>query len=211
MIECSLIDLPEVGHTFVPLIWLVWSDHTRGESGEQSFHLAQCSQQCSTMPQKCLVITSFGRLNCNYVYPLLLWGLLLVSASRYSVEVRRMSNLFALTFKPALQSCLRIHLDCLTAIKSNLSGLQDCLKRCEVIKVSSYIFLGFHQLRQCDCPESLSFTLLALVGDQAPRKDDGTDFGCVQIQSNGLLALQIKCYCMRLVTSCSTMIIFGSW
>ena len=41
----SLIDLiPEVGHTMDPLIWLLWSDHTQGESGEQSFHLAQWSQ-----------------------------------------------------------------------------------------------------------------------------------------------------------------------
>jgi hypothetical protein len=42
----------------------------------------------------------------------------------------------------------------------------------EVIKVSSYLFLGF-------CQENLSFSLLALVGDQALRKDDGTDFGCI--------------------------------
>jgi hypothetical protein len=35
--------------------------------------------------------------------------------------------------------------------------------------------------------------LLALVGDQAPRKDDGTDFGCAWIQSNGLIALESKC------------------
>ncbi len=44
MIECSLIDLiPEVGKTLVPLIWLLWSDYTQGESGEQSFHVAQWS------------------------------------------------------------------------------------------------------------------------------------------------------------------------
>jgi hypothetical protein len=49
----------------------------------------------------------------------------------------------------------------------------------EVIKVSPYIFLGFHQLQQCDCLENLLFPLLELVGDQAPRKDDGTDFGCI--------------------------------
>jgi hypothetical protein len=29
VIECSLIDLiPELGHTLVPLIWLLWSNHT---------------------------------------------------------------------------------------------------------------------------------------------------------------------------------------
>jgi hypothetical protein len=60
---------------------------------------------------------------------LLLWGLLLVSTSRYSGKVRRMLNLSALTFKSALRS-LRIHLDCLTVVKSNLFGPQDCLKRC---------------------------------------------------------------------------------
>ncbi len=43
----------------VPLIWLLWSDHTQGESGEQSFRLAQWSRQCSTMPWKCLVIIPF--------------------------------------------------------------------------------------------------------------------------------------------------------
>ncbi len=66
----------------------------------------------------------------DYVYALLLWSLLLVSASRYSVEVRRMSNLSAMTFKSVSQSYLRIHLDCLTAVKSNLFGPQDYLKRC---------------------------------------------------------------------------------
>ncbi len=131
MIECSLIDLiPEEGHTLVPLIWLLWSDHTQGESGRQLFRLAHRSRQCSTMSWKCLVITPFGRLNRDYVCTLLLWGLLLVSTSRYSVKVCRMSNLSALTFKSALQSCLRIHLNCLTAIKSNLFGPQGCLKRC---------------------------------------------------------------------------------
>jgi hypothetical protein len=45
MIECSLIDLiPKLGHTLVHLIWLLWSDHTQGESGKQSFRLAQWSQ-----------------------------------------------------------------------------------------------------------------------------------------------------------------------
>ncbi len=44
MIEFSLIDLiPEVGHTIVPFIWLPWSDHTKGDSGEQSFRQAQWS------------------------------------------------------------------------------------------------------------------------------------------------------------------------
>jgi hypothetical protein len=72
----------------------------------------------------------------------------------------------------------------------------------EVIKVSSYIFLGFHQLGQCDCLENLSFPSLALVGDHAPKKDYGPDFGYVLIQSNGLITLDIRCCCVRLVISC---------
>jgi hypothetical protein len=129
MIECSLIDLmPGVGHCLVSLIWLLWSDHTQGESGEQSFCLAQWWWQCSSMPWKCFVITSFGWLNCNYVYALLLWGLLLVSTSRFQLKCAG-CQISALTFKSALQSCLRIHLVCLTAVKSNLFGPQDCLKR----------------------------------------------------------------------------------
>jgi hypothetical protein len=52
MIECSLIDLiPELAHTLVPLIWLLWSDHTRGESGEKSFRLAQWSQYIRSTKQ----------------------------------------------------------------------------------------------------------------------------------------------------------------
>jgi hypothetical protein len=137
------------------------------------------------MSWKCLVITSFGWLNCNYVYALLLWGLLLVSTSRYSGKVHMMRNLSTLTFKSASQSCLRIHLDCPTAAKSNRP--QDCLKRCRGGHQGELIpcFLGFHSLRQCDCLENLPFSLLALVRVLAPRKDDGTDFGCIWIQSNG--------------------------
>ncbi len=45
VIECSLIDrIPELGHTLASLIWLLWSDHTWGESGKQWFCLAQWSQ-----------------------------------------------------------------------------------------------------------------------------------------------------------------------
>jgi hypothetical protein len=162
------------------------------------------------MPWRCLVLTPFGWLNHNYVYALLLWDLLLVSASWCSVEVRRMSNMSALTFKSALQSCLRIHLDCLTAIKTNLLVLKTASRDAEeVIKVSSYIFLRFHQLQQCDCLGL--FPSLALEGVLAPRKYDGTDFWCIWIQSNGLIGLEIKCCFMRLVNSCSTMLIFGSW
>ncbi len=53
------------------------------------------------------------------------------------------------------------------------------------------------------------FHLLALVGDQAPRKDDGTDFECAWMQSNGIIALEIKCYCRRFVNSCGTVLFWG--
>ncbi len=163
------------------------------------------------MSWKCLVITPFGWLSCDYVYALLLWGLLLVSTSRYSGKVRRMSNLSALTFKSASWSCLRIHLDCLTAIKSNLFGPQDCLKRCRGGHQGELIpLLGIPLAPTMWLSENLLFLLLALVGDQAPRKDDGTDFGCIWIQSNGLIALGIQCCCMRFMNSCSTVLIFGS-
>jgi hypothetical protein len=36
--------IPEVGHPMDPLIWLLWSAYTQGESGEQSFRLAQWSR-----------------------------------------------------------------------------------------------------------------------------------------------------------------------
>jgi hypothetical protein len=74
----------------------------------------------------------------------------------------------------------------------------------EVIKVSSYIFWDFISSDNVIVWENLLFPLLALVRDQAPRKDDGTDFGCAWIQSNGLIALEIKCYCRGPVNLCST-------
>ncbi len=74
----------------------------------------------------------------------------------------------------------------------------------EFIKVSSYIFWDSISSDNVTVWENLLFPLLALVGDQAPRKDDGTDFGCAWIQSNGLIALEIKCNCRGLVNSCST-------
>ncbi len=48
----------------------------------------------------------------------------------------------------------------------------------EVIKVSSYILWDSISSNNVIVWENLLFPLLALVGDQAPRKDDGTDFGC---------------------------------
>ena len=80
----------------------------------------------------------------------------------------------------------------------------------EVIKVNLYIFWDSISSDNLIVWENLLFPWLALVGDQAPRKDYGTDFGCVSIQSNGIVALEIKCYCRRFVDSCGTVLIFGS-
>ncbi len=107
------------------LVTLVWS-HMRWE-WQAIIPSSPVVTVVLTMSWKCLVITPSGQLNCNYVYAMLLWGLILVSTSRYLFKVHRMLNLSAFTFKSASQSCLRIHLDCLTAIKSNLFGPQDCL------------------------------------------------------------------------------------
>jgi hypothetical protein len=124
VIECSLIDLiPELRHTLVLLIWLHWSDHILSMRWEWWAIIPSCPvfmivfYHALAMSWKSLVITPFGQLNRNYVCALLLWGLLLVSASKYSVKVCRMSNLSALTFKSASQSCLRILLDCLVNIQ----------------------------------------------------------------------------------------------
>ncbi len=156
---------------------------------------------------------SFGRLNRNYVYALLLWGLLLVSTSSYSGKVRRMSNLSALTFQSASQSCLKIHLNCLTAVKSNLFVSQDCLKRCRGGHQGELIpLLGIPLAPTMWLSGEPAVSIVSSCGSiLAPRKDDGTDFGCALIQSNGLIALEIKCYCMRLVNSCSTTLIIGGW
>jgi hypothetical protein len=133
------------------------------------------------MPWKCLVITPSGRFNRNYVYALLLWGLLIVSTSRYSGKVRRMSNLSALTYKSASRSCLRIHLDCLTGVKSNLFGPQDCLKRCRGGHQGELItFLGIPLAPTMCLSGEPAVTIVSSCGSiLAPRKDDGIDFGCV--------------------------------
>ncbi len=71
--------------------------------------------------------------------------------------------------------------------------------------MSSYIFWDSISSDNLIVWENLLFSFVsALVGDQAPRKDDGTDFGWAWIQSNGLIALEIKYYCRGIVNSCST-------
>ncbi len=80
----------------------------------------------------------------------------------------------------------------------------------EVIKVSSYIFWDSISSDNLIVWENLLFPSVSFLRKQAPRKDDGTDFGCAWIQSNGIVALEIKCYCRRFVNSCGTVLIFGS-
>jgi hypothetical protein len=164
------------------------------------------------MSWKCLVITPFGRQSRNYVYALLLWGILLVSTSRYSGKVRRMSNLSALTFKSALQSCLRIHLDCLTAVRSNLFGPQDCLKRCRRGHQGELIpLLGIQLAPTMWLSGEAAVSMVSSCGSTGLKKQWCADFGCIWIQSNGLIALEIKCCCIGFVNSCSIVLIFGSW
>jgi hypothetical protein len=46
------------------------------------------------------------------------------------VEIEYVATSFSPARTDLALKLLRIHLDCLTAIKSNLFGPQDCLKRC---------------------------------------------------------------------------------
>ncbi len=165
------------------------------------------------MGWKCLVITPFWVVTSWLCPRLLLWVLLLISTSRHSVEVPSMPNLSALTSKSASGSCLRIHLACLTGLLEQSiwsSRLPQEMQR----RSSRWAHTSFGIPLAPDnlvVWENLLLPLLALVGVLAPRKDDGTDFGCAWIQSNGLIALEIKCYCRRSVNSCSILLIFGSW
>jgi hypothetical protein len=124
------------------------------------------------MPWKCFVIIPFGQLNCDYVYVLLLWGLLLVSASRYSVKVHRMSILSALTCKSASQNCLRIRLDCLTAVESNLFSPQDCLKRCRGGHHGKLIpFLGIPLALPMLLSREPAVSIVSSCGRSIPKKE----------------------------------------
>ncbi len=127
------------------LVILVWP-HSFNEVRVASNHSVLPSGHNSVLLYHGSVLLSlFWAVKLQLCLPLVTLGSILVSASRYSVEVRRMSNLSALTFKSASQSCLKIHLDCLTAIKSNLCGLQDCLKGCRGGHQGELIhFLRFH-------------------------------------------------------------------
>ena len=116
MIECSLTDrIPEVGHPMVPLIWLLGQPHFRREWQAiipfspvvtiVFYHVMEVSCYHSfwaVTSRLCLCLVALGSFTHKY--------------SRHSVEVRSMSNLSALTCKSASQSCLRIHLGCLTGL-----------------------------------------------------------------------------------------------
>ena len=111
-----LIDhIPEVGHLAVPLIWLLGQPHLRWEWWAiipscplvmiVFYHVMEVSCYHSFWAvtlRLCLCLVALGSFTHNY--------------SRHSVEVRSMSNLYALTSKSASRSCLRIHLGCLTAL-----------------------------------------------------------------------------------------------
>jgi hypothetical protein len=86
----------------------------------------------------------FGRLLRDYICALLLCSLLLISTPGLQLKCA-VCRICPLTSKSALQSCLRIHLVCLTAVKNNLFGPQDCLKRCRGGHPCELIhLLGFH-------------------------------------------------------------------
>jgi hypothetical protein len=98
-----------------------------------------------------------------------------------------------MTFKSALQICLRIHLDCLV-------GPQDCLKRCRGGHQGELIHsLGIPVASTIVISGEPAVSILNSYGSiLAPRKDDGTDFGCVWIQSNGIMAyFEMKGCCIR--------------
>ncbi len=97
----------------VPLIWLLGHPHLRWEwwaiiSSSPLvtivfYHVMEVSCYHSfwaVTSRLCLCLVALGSFTHKY--------------SRHFVEVRSMSNLFAVTSKSALQSCLRIHLGCLT-------------------------------------------------------------------------------------------------
>jgi hypothetical protein len=145
MIECSLIDhIPEVGHPMDSLIWLLGQPHLRWEW----WAIILSSPVVTIVFNHVMEVScyhSFWAVTLRLCLRLLLWGFLLISTSRHSVEVRSMLNLSTLTCKSASQSCLRIHLGCLTAIKSNLFGPQYCFKRCRGGHQGELIhLLGFH-------------------------------------------------------------------
>jgi hypothetical protein len=101
--------------TMVPLIWLLGQPHLRWEW----WPIIPSSPVVTIVFYHVMEVScyhSFWAVTSRLCLRLLLWGLLLISTSRHSVEVCSMSNLSALTSKSASRSYLRIHLGCLTAL-----------------------------------------------------------------------------------------------
>ncbi len=211
--------LPELGHSLFPLFWLLWSDHTLLTRWEWwaiipscpavtivSYHAMEVSCYHSFWAvelQLCLSIVTLGSVTIGCVQMPLGIQIKCAGCQNFCID-------FCVSIAKLHKDPSRLSSDC---PKSTIYLiLKTALRDAEaVIKVSSYILLWFNLLGQYACLENLPFPSLTLVGDHAPRKDDGTDFGCIPIQSNGLIALEIKCCCIRLVKSCNTMLIFGSW
>ncbi len=156
-----------------PLVMIVF-DHVMEVSCYQSF-LGGCFAIMS-------VPIALGSFICKYL-----------QAFNWSAQYVKFVRM---TCKSASQSCLRIHLGCLTVLlKQSIWSPrlpQEVQRRSSRWAHTSFwvplaptIWLSG---RIC------CFHLLALEGDQAPRKDDGTDFGCAWIHSNNLIALETKCY-----------------
>ena len=177
----------------VPLIWLLGQPHLRWEWWAiiPSCPLVTIVFYHDVMEVSCY--HSFWAVTSRLYLCLVALGSFAHKYSRHSVEVCSMLNLSVLTSKSAVRSCLRIHLGCLTGLleqsiwSSRLP--QEMQRRSSRWAHTSF---GIPLALTIWLSENLLFPLLALVGVLTPRKDDGTDFGCIWIQSNGMIALEIK-------------------
>ncbi len=114
VIEISLIDLvPELGHLFGSFCFGYFGLTTLlhwGESGKQSFCLAQRSHYVCAMSWKCLVITPFGRLNCKYCLHLVTLGFATIIRHTYFQIfnlVHKMFNSFCIDFQVSIATLLK--------------------------------------------------------------------------------------------------------
>ncbi len=148
------------------------------------------------MPWRCLVITSFWWLSCDYVCALLLWGLLPLVVCKclqvFSLSAQDV-NFFHINFWVSIAKLLkdpsRLSSDC---PKSNLFDPQDYLKRCRGGYQSELIHLLGIQLAPTMWLSGEPAIYISSCGRSGPKKgDDGTDFGRISIQSNGLIALEL--------------------
>jgi hypothetical protein len=125
----------------------------------------------------------------NIVCTLLLWALLPslgVNASRYLIQCAECQILLHRLLSQHPNVAKESILDCLETFKSNLFGPQGCLKRCRGGPWGKLIHPLGIQLAPTIClSEETVVSIVNFCGRyQAPRrKVDGTDFGCVLIQS----------------------------